>query len=223
MINVSISGDKEVMAYLSGLSKQIAYAASVALNQTGKRIVEAMPDEMDTDLDRPTPFTKNGVAILQHASKTQLEAVVGFRPIQANYMKWQVTGGEYQPGAKGLRIPAAIKLNEFGNVPKGVIAQLMAVARKEQGLKKATSRRVKVSAKVDLFYGDPKDQSGKVWPRGIYKAVNGALIPLIIFPVKVARYRARFDFTGKAHRIVDRVWQNEFNKAIDAALRTARD
>ncbi len=221
-IDVKIDGLQAVKANLSGMGRQVAFAASKALNATGKRVVEAMPQEIEQAIDKPTPFTKKGVAMLRYASKTNLEAVVGFRRIQAEYMRWQIEGGTYTPGGKGLKLPAAIKLNEFGNIPKGAIAQLIAVARKEQGMKKATARRVRISAKVDLFYGDPKDQTGKPWPRGIYKAVNGALIPLIIFPQTSAHYKARFDFQAKGKKIVERVWPGEFNAALADAMRTAR-
>ena len=192
-ISVKINGLEAVKAKLAGMGKQIPFAASKALNSTAQKVADAMPAELERALDRPTPFTKRGVRILRYASKAKLETTVGFMAAQAKYMALQIEGGTRQPGKAGLKIPAAIKLNEFGNIPRGTIAQLVAVARKEQGMKKATSRKIRVSAKLDLFYGDPKDQTGKNWPRGIYKIANGALIPIIIFPQVAARYRARFD------------------------------
>lgn len=221
-IGVEIKGLAALQARISGLGKQIPFAASKALNATGKAVADAMPAEIEKAIDRPTPFTKKGVAVLSYANKARLETVVGFRRIQAEYMRLQIEGGSSRPPGGRLKLPAAIKLNEFGNIPKGVIAQLVKVARKEQGLKKATSRRVKISAKVDLFYGDPKDQAGKVWPRGIYKAVNGALVPLILFPQTTANYKPRFDFHGKAKAIVEREWPKQFEAALAESTRTAR-
>jgi hypothetical protein len=221
-ISVDVKGLDATKAYLAGMGKQVAFAASKALNATGKKVSDVMPEEIERALDRPTPFTKKGVRVLKYANKANLETTVGFMAAQAKYMAYQVEGGTRQPGPGGLKLPAAIKLNEFGNIPKGVISQLIAVARKENGLKKATSKRVKVSTKVDLFYGDPTDHKGKVLPRGIYKIVNGALIPLIVFPQNPAQYRARFDFAGKAKVVVDREWQRQFDAALDDALRTAK-
>ena len=221
-ISVKIDGLEAVKAKLSGMGKQIPFAASKALNATAQKVADAMPAELERALDRPTPFTKRGVRILRYASKAKLETTVGFMADQAKYMALQIEGGTRQPGKAGLKIPAAIKLNEFGNIPRGIIAQLVAVARKEQGMKKATSRKIKVSAKLDLFYGDPKDQAGKNWPRGIYKIANGALIPLILFPQVAARYRARFDYPAKAKAIVDREWPRQFDTALADAIRTAR-
>lgn len=221
-IVVDVKGVEAVKANLSRMGKQVTFAANVALNATGKKVAEAMPGEIDKAIDRPTPFTRKGVRVLKYANKANLEATVGFMQAQAEYMKWQVEGGTRNPGPAGLRIPAAINVDAFGNIPKGVIGKLIAVARKERGLAKATARRVKISNKVDLFYGDPTDQKGKPWPRGIYKAVNGQLIPLVIFPVKVARYRQRLDFPRLAAAIVAKEWQQQFDGALRAALATAR-
>ena len=221
-VSVSITGLDAVKAQLAGQAKQVAYAASVALNATGKKIAASMPAEIERAIDKPTPFTKRGVRVLKYANKANLETTVGFMAAQAKYMKLQIEGGTRNPGAAGLKLPAAIKLNEFDNIPKGIIGQLIAVARKERKLGKVKSRRIAISNKVDLFYGDPTDQKGKPWPRGIYKIANGALIPLVIFPVKTARYRARFDFPKLAADIARKSWPDEFDRALRLALSTAR-
>lgn len=222
MITLRMEGFEKARAHISGLSKQVAFAASKALNETAKAIAAAMPEEIEKTFDKPTPFTKRGVGVLKYANKANLEVTVGFRPAQARYMKLQIEGGSFNPGSKGLKLPSAIKLNDFGNIPKGVIAQMMAVARKESGMKKATSKRIRVSNKVDLFYGTPEAINGKQMPRGIYKAVNGALIPLVVFPTATAKYSSRFDFQGKAKAIAERVWKSEFDKALAEAIRTAK-
>ena len=221
-ITVDVSGIAAVKARLEGQARQVAFAASQALNATGKAVADAMPAEIDKAIDRPTPFTRRGVRVLAYANKAKLETTVGFMAAQAKYMRLQIEGGTRNPGAAGLKIPAAIKLNEFGNIQKGIIAQLIAVARKERKLGKVKSRRIAISNKVDLFYGDPTDQKGKPWPRGIYKIANGSLIPLVIFPVKPAVYRARFDFQRIADGIVRREWPRQFDAALGNALRTAR-
>lgn len=221
-INVDVKGMEAVKSYLSGVGKQVAFAASKALNATGKAVADTMPAQIERAIDKPTPFTKRGVRVLKYANKAKLEATVGFMKAQAEYMRWQVEGGTRQPGAAGLRLPSAIKVNEFGNIPKGVINQLIAVARKEGKLGKVKARRVQVSSKVELFYGDPLDKKGKTWPRGIYKIANGSLIPLVVFPVTPARYRAIFDFQRIAEGIVKREWSRQFDKALAEALRTAR-
>ena len=221
-ISVDVRGIEATKAHIAGLGKQVAFAASKALNATGKKIADAMPGELDKALDKPTDFTRRGVRVLGYANRAKLETRVGFMTAQAKYMRWATDGGTRVPGAGGLKLPAAIKLNEFGNIPRGVIARLVAVARKERKLAKATARRVAISNKVELFYGDPKDQTGKVWPRGIYKVANGSIIPLIVFPNTPARYRVRFDFPKLAEGIVRKEWPRQFEIALADALSTAR-
>ena len=221
-ISVDVKGINATKAYLVGMGKQVSFATSKALNATGKKVSDAMPAEIEKAIDKPTPFTKKGVRVLKYANKVNLETTVGFMRAQSKYMALQIEGGTRNPGSAGLKIPAAIKLNEFGNIPKGVIGRLIAVARKERSLAKATAQRVRVSSKVDLFYGDPTDQKGKPWPRGIYKAVNGQLVPLIIFPVVPARYKARFDFPRVASAVVGKEWPRQFDQALSEAMRTAR-
>lgn len=225
-ISVSVRGLDNVHSMLSGFDRQVAFAASRALNATGKAVADAMPSEMQRALDRPAPFTQRGVRVLRYANKAKLETVVGFMDAQAKYMALQIAGGVRQPGRGGLRLPSAINVNEFGNIPRGLIAQLVAVANKERKLSKVKSRRIKVSNKVELFYGDPEDHGGKRYPRGIYKRVEigirHQLIPLIVFPVVAAKYKKRFDFPAIAERIVNRVWPEQFDVALEEALRSAK-
>lgn len=225
-INVSVQGMKATQAVLLGLSKQVDYAASRALNATGKAVAAAMPGELRRLLDRPTPFTQRGVRVLRYANRARLETVVGFMDAQAKYMAWQIAGGARRPGREGLRLPAAINRNEFGNIPRGLIAQLVAVANRERKLSRVKARRIAVSNKVELFYGDPEDQGGRRYPRGIYKRVSlGArhqLIPLIVFPVVTAKYKPRFPFERIATDIVRREWPRQFDTALAAALATAK-
>ncbi len=233
-INVDTRGLHAEIARLRGMQKQVAYAASRALNATAKKVADAMPAELERALDRPTPFTKRGVRVLRYASGARLEAVVGFMDAQAKYMQWQIDGGSRFPGRGGLRLPTAVKVNEFGNIPRGAIAQLLAVAKKEMRangkqakLTRGQSRRIRVSSRVEIFYGDPTDQGGKQYPRGIYKRVQLSasrrqLIPLIVFPDRLAKYRPRFNFKDKAMAIVEHEWPIQFGVAFDEAMRSAR-
>jgi hypothetical protein len=228
-INVDITGLEVTKAYFNGFGRQVAFAASKALNATGNKVADAMPAEIDKAIDKPIPFTRTGVAVLKYADKTKLSTTVGFKTAQAKYMIWAVDGGIRNPGSAGLKLPSAIQVNEYGNIPKGAIAKLLAVARKEQTktgkdkkITKALSSSIKVSNKIELFYGTPKSTTGKNWPRGIYKVTDKSLIPLIIFPVSPARYTKRLDFQGIAGRVISKEWPTQFKLALADAIRTAR-
>jgi hypothetical protein len=129
MITFTTKGFDTAIKSLGNLQKQVAFATSKALNATGKAVADAMPAEIEKAIDRPTPFTKRGVRVLRYANKAKLETTVGFATAQAKYMRWQIDGGTRNPGPAGLKIPAAINLDAFGNIPKGAIAKLLAGSR----------------------------------------------------------------------------------------------
>lgn len=225
-IKVDVKGLDQTMARIEGMGKQVNYATAVALTSVAKKAQAAMPAAMERALDRPTPFTKGSIFV-RPATKTNLAAIVGFKDRAATYMAKQIMGGTVNPGNKGLRLPATVALNQYGNIPKGLIGQLIAVAKKESKLTKRKSRLIKVSNKVELFYGDPTDVGGHNFPPGIYKRVdlgNGRrqLIPVVIFPRVAAHYKPRFRFQQEVETIVHREWDAEFNRALENALRTAR-
>ncbi|MBZ0105427.1 MAG: hypothetical protein K8H84_07320 [Sulfuricella denitrificans] len=226
-IKVDTTGLDKTIAQISGMAKQVNYATAVALTSVAKKAQAAMPAAMERELDRPTPFTKGSIFV-SPARKENLAAIVGFKDRAATYMAKQIAGGTVNPGKAGLRLPASVQLNQYGNIPKGLIGQLIAVAKKEgKGLTKRKSRLIKVSNKVELFYGDPADVGGHNFPPGIYKRLdlgNGRrqLIPIIIFPRVAAHYKPRFHFGAEVEKIVRREWDSEFNRALEYALRTAR-
>jgi hypothetical protein len=227
MITITVEVDSSgAMDMLAGLEKQVKFATAVALTKTALEAKEAMPAAMEKALDKPTPFTKRGI-FTRRATPANLEAVVGIMDAQANYLRYQIEGGTRLPGAGGLRLPAAINVDEFGNIPKGLIKKLIAIANKEKKLGKVKARRIKVSNKVDLFYGDPEDNGRRPMPRGIYKRIDlgngrGQLIPLVVFPVVSAKYRPRFNFEKEVAAVVAKEWDKQFAEAFAYAERTAR-
>ena len=68
-ISVNVQGIEAVKAHMAGMGKQVAFAASKALNATAKAVADAMPEELERALDKPTPFTKKGVRVLKYAAR----------------------------------------------------------------------------------------------------------------------------------------------------------
>jgi hypothetical protein len=218
----------DVRRQFAGLEKQVNFAASKALNETAREVRKAIPAGLRRSLDRPTPFTAGeGATFVKPARRDSLVAEVLFKPRQASYLRYQVEGGVRSPTRRALRLPSAVKLNEYGNLPRGIIQQLISVARKESRLGKRRSRRIQVSNKLDLFYGDPRDVGGRNFPPGIYKIVKlsperSQLVPLIVFPETVARYRKRVDLLAIARPVVASAFSPAFARALREALATAR-
>jgi hypothetical protein len=216
------------------LGKQGRFAAAVALTKTAQDIQRAIPAELDRVLDRPTEFTKRGTYV-KAARRDTLAAEVGFKRIQASYMRYQIEGGLVQPRAGGIKLPGNIQLNAFGNIPRGTIARLKAAA-KSGDLSSAIAKRLNVNgnrrkgaAPIQLFYGKPEGKGWEDAPVGIWRRVppatpggKGKLIPVIVFEDTAARYRRRFDFAGLAQRTVREKFAGHFSTAIQTAIRTAR-
>lgn len=227
MLTIQITGIQEVRAQMQGLAKQVNFAAAKTLTQTAHEVRKAIPAGLRKSLDRPTNFTANpGATYVKPATRENLVAEVNFKERQASYLRWQIEGGTRSPTKKALRLPSAIGLDAYGNLPKGIIQQLIAVARRESKLGKRKARRIQVSNKVELFYGDPADVGGHRFPPGIYKIVKtgsrSQLIPLIVFPATTATYKKRVDLAAIATPVVQAEFAKRFQPALRQALATAK-
>lgn len=227
-ISISVTGLEAVKRQLADAEKQLRFAASRALNETAQEVRKAIPAVLEKSLDRPTPFTTTDKGMfIRPATRANLEAAVVFKDRQASYLRYQLEGGLRQPTRKALRLPSAIGLNQYGNLPKGIIQQLVAIARKESKLGKRKARRIKVSNKLELFYGDPKDMGAHKFPPGIYKIVPKAggrgsqLIPLIVFPEQAAKYEKRVDLEPMAQAVVLKTFGPAFERELKRALESA--
>lgn len=229
MIRLEIQGMDKTLAYLAGMQKQVRFAAAVALTRTAQDVREAMPAVMERELDRPTAFTKRGMFV-QSARRDRLTAVVGFMDRQARYLALQITGGTRGPGPLGIKLPGNIQLNSFGNIPRGVIDKLKAMAQDGtlgKGLAKrlGVSNRRKGAAPIQLFLGKPTGRGWEKAPLGIWRRVPGSpgkLIPVVVFEDTPARYKPRFHFKREAEAVVMRRWPVNFEAAFTDAMRTAR-
>lgn len=212
----------DVISESRKLHPQFRFAAAVALTESVMAARDSMPGQVQSIFDRPTAFTSTGF-YMQGARKETLTASVGVKDRQAQYLAYQVEGGERAPARKALRLPSVVNLNEFGNVPAGLIRQLVTRAQAGKRATKRQSQRFGVSQKIELFYGEPGD--GR--PAGIYKrvAVNATqhqLVPIIVFPRQPAKYARRFDFHGIAARVVERTFGPALDRSWQRALDTAR-
>jgi hypothetical protein len=212
----------QVLQQTVRLHPQWRFACAKALTDTVRLVQAAMPAQLESTLDRPTTFTKTGF-YAQPARKDTLSAAVGIKDRQAQYLAFQIEGGTRAPSKQALRLPGVVDLNESGNLPSGLIRQLIARARAGRGATKRQAQRFGVSSAVTLFYGEPGD--GR--PAGIYKRVPAGpgrehLVPVVVFPKQSAQYERRFDFYALAERLTMAEFEGALNRAWQQALSTAR-
>lgn len=223
MIEISVKHDIDRLARWARFiaEDQLPFAAAVALTRTAQDAARELGDVLARYIDKPTPFTQRAWSMLR-ASKRDLKAVVFAKDAQDKYLRWQVHGGDRAPANKAQKLPSQIRLNEFGNIPRGEIARLVAAAKAGKRLTKARASRLGVSSKVDLFYGDPGDGM----PPGVYKRVvqgeRHVLIPMVVFPRRTVHYEPRLPMARVVQGVVQRRFDGHLHDAWRDALASAR-
>lgn len=188
---------REVERDLSDFArKQLPFATSLALNDTAEAVERGARRDLETRLDKPTPFTLRGLLILR-SSKARLWADVLIKDAQAAYLRWQETGGDRPPKAKAIPVPVHIGRDSFGNMARGAV------------------KRAALGA--DVFSGRP----GRAGP-GLFQRLKGGGLRLLVAFEPVAKYRPRLHFADNATRIANAMMPAAFERAMRRALTSAR-
>ena len=189
--------------------KQIPFAVAMALTETAKDADRALKAQLHQKFDRPVRFTERAFSVT-YAKKRKPVAVIAIRPIQYEYLKYQIDGGTRLPKKKKHPIPKGVKLNKFGNMPKGKIQKLL--------------------AKPNTFEATIKGVSG-IWERGHYtKRGNwssagkrrSTAIKLLVRYVPKADYDKRYPYYEIIHGVVANRFNRNFDQAWRKALATAK-
>lgn len=195
------------------VTKNMAFGIAVGLTNTARFASEKMQNQLPQIFDRPTPFTKRGIAF-QPATRSKLEARVFVRDDQAKYLAMQETGGTRSPMAgKPITLAVGQRVNQFGNIPRGAIGR--------------------VRARGDVFFSSGKDARTKHLPPGIYRRVKiggrkrkGAVakgnLKLVVAYEASAQYKPRFHFVERVSAIVRDNARREIEAGIAKAISTAR-
>lgn len=102
-----------------------------ALNTTAKTGQLAVIEAMPSYIDRPTPFTLMGVGMFQATVENAVgkdpAALVRINPEQAEYLRYQISGGSRGPGdfattSSGPLVPGPdAQLDAYGNQPPNYV------------------------------------------------------------------------------------------------------
>ncbi|MFH5927535.1 hypothetical protein [Roseomonas xinghualingensis] len=219
MLDVSAKADiAKARRMLGEATRQLPFVTATALTQTVKLAQIAEKRALPSVFDKPTPFTERGIAI-KPATKGTPTAAVYVRPQQAAAgLLLQETGGTRRPKKRGLVQPVGADLNQYGNLPR-------------RGMKNLLKRK-------DVFVGTVKGIGG-VWQRpargkrrdglagtkgntaATMKGQRTGLTLLIAFEDQ-AVYRPRFGFKPRAVKVIKASLGPAFREAVQRALRTAR-
>lgn len=198
MITVTVKTNVDaIMGQVSrDLQRQIPFATAKALTQTAKDAQKAVATRINTVFDKPTPFTQKAVGITP-ANKATLTSRVFLKDIQAAYLGLQITGGTRTPKKRAIVVPAqALRLNQYGNIPKGKVKALL-------------SRSDTFSGRIN---GVP----------GIWQTTKRGKLKLLVLYKPQATYKKRFPFYEIAKREIARTIVPNLQRALADAIRTAR-
>lgn len=223
------SNARDVYRGLNDLvKKQLPFAVAQGINRTAQRVADAEMENLADTLENPSPFTRRSVGV-KRARKNDPTAIVFMRDIAASYLEPFEVGGVHKLNSRALLNPKNIRLNPYGQLPRGTLALL--------------------KGRPDIFIGAIKTASGEtingVWQRptnttrvtllnargkrlGKLNKVDpnqnngrGRLKLLIRFgdalPVK-----KRLNWGARARQIVDRWIDRDMQDALTAAMKTAR-
>lgn len=193
-LNVTSNAD-QVARSLKRAQRQIPFATARALTETAKDGRKAEQRRLERVLDRPTPFTKRGVAI-RSASKRQLRARIFYKDVQAGYLEILEKGGTRTPEGRALLVPVGARVNKYGNLSRNQVARLL--------------------ARPNVFSG----QVGRA--AGIFQVMRSGRVKLLVAYESRARYRPQLGFRRAAEKRARRAFPVKFRAAFREALRTAR-
>lgn len=252
-IRVDVNTDAVKAAMLKAAG-QVPFALKNAINRTALKAKKAIQDEMPRVFDRPTPWVIGSLRI-KSANKVNLTADIAFKDRNSaessrTMIEPHVYGGARKFGAMEARLRgigvlpdgwnvvpgAAARLDQYGNMSKGQISQVLNVlgAYTEAGYNKANDKTIAKLAKGSVkknIYGfvywvNPVNgpANGRHLPPGVYQRVitgfGTSIKPVMIF-VKRAAYKKRLDFYGIAQSTIDKEFPGEFNVAFEEAMSTA--
>jgi hypothetical protein len=126
MATISIQADvKAVTSRLSDLArKQIPFATAQAVNALAFEVQRMERAHLGSFFKHPRPFTANSV-LVNKGSTSSPTAEVYIRPEVSRYLKPYEFGGVHVIG-KVLRDPKNVALDQYGQLTKNKIAQLLA-------------------------------------------------------------------------------------------------
>ena len=201
--------------------KQLPFASSVALNSTGFDIRQALNKGTLGAFDKPTTFTQKAF-LTTKSKKTNLVVHVFAKDKEgsdaARYLRFGVQGGARPP--KGFE-------RYFSGLPNdGTTARYFMPTRQTKRDGKGNITRPtlkKLSTRVTTgtaFIGTPRNSTR---PPGLYvREKNNKLLAKFITTSSKPTYTGRFNIEAIAGKVVQRRFNQHFDKAMSKAIATAK-
>ena len=244
MIEIDVRGLREVQQAITGLSRQVPYMTSRALNNTAFKVRVEEQAEMRAVFDRPTPYVMRSVFV-QKATPQNLSAQVGHTEQKGAMLnRWSQTllphiqggsrmvkGTEARLRAKGILpsgwfvVPASgMPLNQYGNPKASEFSKLLSYlsAYTDERTERLNRSRTRSRATSQYFSVSPGSTLARRFKPGVYRKTGASgQVPVLIFRSRV-QYRKRLDWEKVAERTVNREFEREMRVQVDRELERRR-
>ena len=221
-MGLSLTIDQDLKGFdrfLNNNRKQLPFATSVALNNTGFDMRNAFNKGTLSAFNKPTRFTQKAF-LTTKSKKTNLVVHVFAKDKEgsdaARYLRFGVKGGTrpakgYERFFSGLPndgtvdayfIPSQIKVDGFGNVTRANLKKVSAAVQNNKA-----------------FIGTPRNSSR---PAGIYERDGDKLITRFVSVSTRPTYTGRFNLQVIGDKVINRRLNQHFNKAMTKAIATAK-
>jgi hypothetical protein len=246
MITVKLEGMAALQARLTGLQRQIPFAASKALNNVAFKVNAEVKDEMKrTFKGGATAFALQSFRV-EKASKQSLLATIGLRK-DGRYEKafsHLFTGGTRQwkklegfmrssgmlPSGYMVVPGEQCPLDARGNLKRQQLSEMLGVLKSSiRNLRidytRARDYNQNKNAKLIGFFVIPPGAKSHLHP-GIYRRIEQGsyrshVQPYIMF-VKPGKWRRFIDLKAIGEKVVSQHWQTEFDRELSKAMRSSR-
>jgi hypothetical protein len=250
-VTVDVKGLEAVKAHVAGMGKQVAYAASRAINATAKQVEAEEQRAIAGVFDRPKAQTVKATYV-KYSNKTNLEATVGIKERAqgipaAEYLHPNIgESGKHHPRTykrsefmlrrmgilpEGLfTVPGkGARLDQYGNMSRGQIVQILSyfqafgkTALNSKRMNMTEKGRTLAAKKQRQYFIIPvASRESKLFP-GIWQEEPGRGITPVLMFVSRPTYKAIYDFAGLAEKVIRSRFRSEFDAALADALRTAK-
>ena len=217
-VSIKIDGLDKVRQMLARVSRDLqGQAVADGLNRTSLAVERRLKVSMTKELDRPTPFTLQGIGRWK-ARANRLNTVVYIKPTQARYLRYAVEGGTLRSNL--TPVVRNVYLDQHGNL-QGKRKGLEAIARLIKARQVAERYNAKRRGKgrqsglpAGMFIGDVRGVHG-LWQR------DGRSLNLLVRSERNARRARRWDFYGIGERVARERLVTDMQAALREAIRRA--
>jgi hypothetical protein len=222
-IQLSIDQDlKGFERFTKNYRKQLPFASSVAINNTAFDVKTALGKGTLGAFDKPTNFTQKAF-LVKKSKKTALVSHIFAKDKASKYLRYGVKGGVRLP--KGFELYFGGLKNDGTIPPKSFFIPTPLVKTDKHGnvtritLKKIT-KGISGNPRGGFFIGTPAHNQGK--PPGIYRRSRKQLFPYFIASTNKPNYQSIFNIEQIAGKVVQRRFDQHFDKAMSKAIATAK-